>query len=216
MSPLPTHMRDRWKDRPEPARGQGTVYWHMLLGDNSQVRAAAAWAQEQLAEVSGLHLTPLRWLHATTLVAGPTGDISEEHREAMVAEVRRDLADVSSVAVTLGRVLWHPEAIMLGIEPQRALDPVQEAARRATRAAAGHDGQVNGTTSVWTPHVTVAYSTADQPAAPIIAALGRNVPRRKVEISALSLVVQWGREREWDWETVATIEFGNRALDGQR
>ncbi|MBB4931380.1 2'-5' RNA ligase [Lipingzhangella halophila] len=207
MSPLPTHMRDRWQDRAEPAPGQSTVYWHVLLGDDSQVRAAAAWAQEQLAGISGLHLTPLRWLHATTLVAGPTEEISEAHREAMVAEVRRELAHVSPVPVTLERVLWHPEAIMLGVEPQRALDPVQEAARRATRVATGRD-QVNEAQPVWTPHVTIAYSTTGQPAEPIIAVLGRRVPRHEVTVDALSLVVQWGPEREWSWEVVATVKLG--------
>ncbi|HUA27724.1 MAG TPA: TauD/TfdA family dioxygenase, partial [Streptosporangiaceae bacterium] len=54
-------------------------------------------------------------------------------------------------------------------------------------------------------HITVCYSTARQPAAPLIAALGENLPRCEVHVSALSLIIQRGPERLWDWTTVATV-----------
>jgi hypothetical protein len=45
------------------------------------------------------------------------------------------------------------------------------------------------------PHITICYSTADQPARPLIDALGLELPSRDVQISALQLVIQRGPER---------------------
>jgi hypothetical protein len=42
--------------------------------------------------------------------------------------------------------------------------------------------------------------TGTQPMAPIVAALGREVPRCDITVRALSLVIQWGPERLWNWQ----------------
>src|SRR5262249_43010279 len=121
------------------------------------------------------------------------------------------------IPVDLGTIRYHPRAIMLGVQPVRALEPVRAAVQRATGPVAA-----NGGVSRWVPHVTIAYSTVGQPAAPIIRALGMEVPTlgmevptlgmevpsRRVMIQSVSLVIQWGPERSWDWEPVGTIEFG--------
>jgi hypothetical protein len=109
--------------------------------------------------------------------------------------------------VTLGKVLYHPEAIMLAARPRDALIPVLDAARLATYEVTGQYGQP-GNRSPWTPHITVCYSTARQPAEPIISALGHDLPGCAVQISTASLVIQRGPERLWDWSSVATIQFG--------
>jgi hypothetical protein len=57
------------------------------------------------------------------------------------------------------------------------------------------------------PHVTICYSTASQPAAPIIDALGLELPSRQIQISELSLVVQHGPERDWNWTTIGTVRL---------
>jgi 2'-5' RNA ligase len=208
MSPFPTQMRDRWQNRAEPGPGQGTVYWHMLFHDHPEVRAAAKEAQERLSCFGGFHMTPERWLHMTTLIAGSTDQISSDQMKAMLSEAKETLSTVQPIPVTLGRVLYHPEAIMLGIQPERALDPILRAAQQATRKATRSDGTINGSLPSWTPHVTISYSTTQQPAEPIIAALGNELPSREVVISALSLVIQWGPERLWDWEPVGTVQLG--------
>ena len=58
------------------------------------------------------------------------------------------------------------------------------------------------------PHITVAYSTARQPAKPIIRALGGSLPERQVQLREVSLVNQRGLERDWDWNIEATVRFG--------
>jgi 2'-5' RNA ligase superfamily len=108
--------------------------------------------------------------------------------------------------VTLGKILYHPEAIVIAVRPGAAMDPVLEAVQTATRLAV--TGEATGKSQEWTPHVTVAYSTAVQPAGPIIAALGRELPSCQVTLNRIDLVVQEGPERLWNWRSIAEVPFG--------
>ena len=63
----------------------------------------------------------------------------------------------------------------------------------------------------WQPHATIAYSTAEQAAAPIIASLGKELRVTAALISAVSLVIQWGPERLWNWEPIGTVRFAEAA-----
>jgi 2'-5' RNA ligase len=207
MSGLPAEMTDRWQDRAEPAPGEGLIYWHMLVGHIPEVLALASDARRRLAPFAGLHFTPFAWLHMTVLIAGSASEISEEQIRQMSSAAGRLLADIPPVTVTVGKILYHPEAIMLAARPVEALVPVLEAAREATRAVTGNLGQP-GNGLRWAPHITIAYSTAKQSAKPIMTALGRSLPERKVQISTVSLVNQRGPERSWDWQPEATVRFG--------
>ena len=208
MSPIPTQMRNRWRDRAEPDLGHGKIYWHMLFHDQPEARATAKEAQARLSRFEGLHMTPEKWLHMTALIAGTTDQVSPDQMTTMLSEASQVLSRVHPIPVTLGRVMYHPEAIMLGIRPERALDPILEAVQQATRRATDSEGIINGSLPSWTPHMTVSYSTADQPSGPIVASLGKEVPGCEVVIRAVSLVIQWGPERLWDWEPVGTVQLG--------
>lgn len=67
---LPEEMTDRWARRRDPAPGERTVYWHVLMRDYSEVGDLAMQARDRLAPIPGLHMTPPEWLHMTVLVAG--------------------------------------------------------------------------------------------------------------------------------------------------
>lgn len=200
MSPLPTQMRDRWKNRGETPKGKGTVYWHMLMGGYPKVRSTAEQVQGQLAHFRGLHMTPLDWLHMTALVVGSTDDISQQQMQEMIEVASRSLANVAPLKVTLGHVLYHPEAIMLGVRPDGALDPILYAAQTATQEVLGQDGLTTSGPGAWVPHMTICYSTTEQAAEPLIERVGLKVPDCEVTIDALTLITQWGPERDWDWE----------------
>jgi hypothetical protein len=218
MSALPAQMIDRWQQRTEPAPGHGILYWHILLGDQPQVADLAQRAQQRLAGFSGLHMTPLKWLHITAMVAGPADDISDEDIKKMAAAATQALSDIQPVTVTLGEIWYHPEAIMLGVQSANALEPLRAAACAATRQVTGADIPAANSAG-WIPHVTVSYSMALQPAAPIIDALGRRLPGCEARIKTLSLVIQRGAERRWDWHPVAAIHLGAPPVytdDGRR
>ena len=208
MSPIPDETRDRWSNRAEPDSGKGAIYWHILFRDDPAVRATAREAQTRLASFRDFHMTPEEWLHATALVAGTTEDISSEALGLMLSEARRRLSSIQPVNATITRVLYHPEAILLGFTPEGALDPIHYAVRQATLTVTGRTGSVTGPTARWTPHITIAYSTGKQPMAPITVALGREVPRCDITVRAVSLVIQWGPERLWNWQPVGTANLG--------
>jgi 2'-5' RNA ligase len=206
MTALPTWMEDRWEHRADPAPGEGTVYWHMPMHDYPQVIDLVRHAQQRLAPFGSLHMTPLERLHMTTMVAGPADRFSGGQLDQMTSTAADLLSSMPPITVTLGRVLYHPEAIMLGVSPAKALTPIRNAALTATRLATGQDAP-HDDFERWIPHITVCYSTAHQPAAPLIAALGESLPRCDIQISAFSLMIQRGPERHWDWSTIATIRL---------
>jgi 2'-5' RNA ligase len=191
----------------------GTIYWHMLMSSYEEVRAVAQEVQEILSPFPGMLLTPPEWLHMTTLIAGSTIDIDRNQMDSMVSEAQQLLCKIEPVEIIIGRILYHPEAIMLGIEPSDTLLPILDATRSATRNVTGKVGSINGESRSWIPHITVSYSTAEQPAGPIIAALGRSVRPRNILIDSVSLVVQWGPERLWNWEPVGTAHLSARGIN---
>jgi hypothetical protein len=89
-------------------------------------------------------------------------------------------------------VLYHPEAIILAVEPVDTLHAIRRSIDSATSMVIGGEAD-EGATARWVPHMTVGYSTASQPADPIIAALGTSIPARRLVVEAVTLVVQWGR-----------------------
>ena len=52
-------MTDRWRNRPEPAPGEGVVSWHMLMRDYPEVVDLAARLGGGSQDSMALHMTPL-------------------------------------------------------------------------------------------------------------------------------------------------------------
>jgi 2'-5' RNA ligase len=203
VRPPPTRMRDRWADRPELPAGTTAVYWHVLLGADPAVQAAAADVRRALRDVAGMHLTPPEWLHLTVLLLGITDDLGSTPLAEVTADVADALRGLPPIEASVGRVRYLPEAIVLAVEPVPGLRAVHERVR--TAGARAFPGLPATSTEKWNPHVTVAYSTADQPTAPIIDRLGDRVPTRRFTVDAVSLVVQSGAERSWIWEPVGRV-----------
>jgi 2'-5' RNA ligase len=218
MIPFPKQLIDRWQNRPDAHPKHGMVYWHVLLGDHPQVRATTRIARERLSKFGGLHMTPLKWLHITTLIAGSTDEVTHDEMREMLKRAALSLSRTPRITVSLGDVLYHPEAIALKVQPDNALSPIFEVAQSATRAVIGREGVTETGFQSWSPHVTLCYSTRRQAAGPIIAALGKNLPSCEVTIDALNLVVQRGPERFWDWHPVgeARLSDGTATVHGTR
>jgi 2'-5' RNA ligase len=183
------------------------VCWHLLLGGHAEVQAAATDAREKLARFAGLHMTPPQWLHVTVLRAGTIGRITEGDMNQMIARARAALARTPPVTVTLRRVFYHPEAIALSVSPASVLAPFRAAARAATRGVPGADAAGDDREEEWAPHLTLCYSTTEQPAAPVIEALGKTLPARGVTIREMSLVVQQGPEALWNWRIAGSASL---------
>ncbi|GAA4628689.1 hypothetical protein GCM10023196_046090 [Actinoallomurus vinaceus] len=119
--------------------------------------------------------------------------------------------------VSLRKIIYHPEAIMVRVDPGDALQPLVEMLETATCEVTGKLSLRESKT--WMPHVTLCYSTTNQPAQPLIDALGYELPPCNATVSAVSLIVQEGAERRWDWHPVAEVRLGQAesvASRGQR
>lgn len=205
MSPFPVRFTGRW-DNGSRLSYRDAVCWHLLLGGHAEVREVAAAARRRLAGFGGLHMTPPQWLHVTILRVGTAGQVTQDDMNRMLARARTGLARTAPVTATLERVFYHPEAIALGVSPGSALAPVFAAALTATRDVLGADaGEVEG--GEWVPHLTLCYSTADQPAAPVIAQLGKTLPACEVTIGEMSLVIQDGAEDQWNWRVAGSARL---------
>lgn len=186
--------------------GQGRLYWHVLLGGDPAARSIVQEAHDRLAGLAGLDFVPHEFIHLTVLIAGYSHEITDHQVSVMAAEAQRRLAREKPVTVTLSRVLFHPEAVVLKARPGERLRSLLRVAQLATRAATGRDGVLAHDT--WIPHVTVAYSNADGPAEPIIDALGKELPARDVTIRSMHLVDQDGPETAWNWRLLAQLDLG--------
>ncbi len=205
---LPEQFTDRRRPRPGAPNFSNSVCWHLLLGNLKPVQAIAREAQQRLAGFPGLHMTPLRWLHATVLLAGRASDLPQADLDQMLAKARLELNGTPPTSVTLDRVVYHPAGIVLPLTPASALAPIFEAAQAATLEITGTPGVTSTPDPSWIPHVTLCYSTSQQPTAPIIAALGKSLPPREVTIDKLTLVVQQGSALSWDWRPIGTAYLG--------
>lgn len=207
MTPLPEQFADRW----DPARQQrrisyrDAVCWHLLLGAAPGLRAVVADVQERLCRFGGFHPVPMRWLHMTVLRAGTAEGIPADRRAVMLGKARAAVAGIEPPSVTVEQILYHSEAVTLKVSPPDALVPLRAAVAAVTAEVTGTD-PVAGET-VWTPHLTVGYSTGEQPAVPVIAELGRSVPPCTVTVRQISLVVQNGAEDMWDWHVAGSVDL---------
>lgn len=200
MSPLPIQMADHWSLRP----GRTIYHWHILFHDQPAIHALVRMVQRKLEGLPNLDIVPSAWLHLTTLVVGIADEVTREQVGLIVTDARRRLAGVAPIPVTVCRIFYHPEAVVLPVEPLDALTPVLDAVRAATLTA-GCQGRTD--TDPWLPHISVAYSNAARPAAPIIAALGRRLPDTKVTIGSASLVAQSRVGHSWQWELIAEVDL---------
>jgi 2'-5' RNA ligase len=198
-------MENHWLLPPDTDPGRARLMWFIRVGNCPQVAELAQLGQQRLDGLDGLDLVPRQWLHITTLIAGYADQITPDQVAVMVGQARRLLAGTPPVTITLGRVWYHPRAVMLAVGPPGALDPVLRAAQQATRTATGHDGELH--TQHWAPHITLAYSNTAGPAGPVIGALGRELPGRHALVIAISLVSQ-APDQLWVWDLVTDVPFG--------
>lgn len=187
MSPIPAQMTSHWWQRPGRRPGREQYHWHILFHGQPEVHELVAAAQAKIAGLPGLDLVPIPWLHMTTYVVGFADEVADSAVEEMTADARRRLSTIPPVQISLGRVGYATEAIVLVAEPRSALTPVLDAVSEAARAG-GCEGHTD--TDPWLPHVSIAYSSTSIPTAPIIAALGRRLPRTDITIGSISLVAQ--------------------------
>lgn len=202
----PEIMRNHWWWRPGWSVGKRFYTWHLTFEGQDDVHRLAAAYRDGLADVDGLTLIPDRWLHLTMQGVGFVEDVSDKTAHEVATAAGTRLRKVPAFDLTIGPGVLDPEAILLNVQPD---NPVR-AVRGAIRAGiADVLGEVPERADGFTPHVSVAYSAGDGPAAPIAAALdGLDVPPATARITSAELIVLHRDNLMYEWETFAQVPLG--------
>ena len=179
-------MREHWW-RPGWRPGRRMHAWHVTFRDQPAVQDLAARSQAVLRDVPWLELVPGPWLHLTMQGIGFSDEVSGDDLAAITAAARSRLAAVPPAAVTIGPARVLEEGIACDARPAAALSPVRDAVRAAI-------GDVWGAARVpgeadWWPHVSLAYASADGPAAPAEAAFARFDEAAAITITQIQLIL---------------------------
>jgi 2'-5' RNA ligase len=206
VSPLPERMTDHWWWRPGVRPGRRLLVWHILLDDQPGIRDIVRQCQAKLTGSDGLDLVPAQWLHLTTQIVGFADEIPQTEIDAMVGGAAARLATTAPIQVEVGKVWFHSEAVMLGIQPPRALDPVRGAIREAVAEAVSAHQLADEPD--WAPHISLAYSNDAGPAASIIAALKPPPAPRLMTVHRVHLVAQERAGHLYRWDCLAPAAVG--------
>jgi 2'-5' RNA ligase len=199
-------MRDHWWWRPGWRPGRRRYAWHVTFEDVAAVQDLAAAARARLAGVAGVDPVPGRWLHLTTQDVGFTDEVTDVDLAAITGAVSARLAAVEPVSVTIGPARVADEGILCWVGPDGALTPMRDAIRAAIAEVWGPQRVPDGPD--WAPHVSIAYSCADGPAAVFEAALGGSGAVAAMTVDAVRLI-RLGRDQHvYEWETLARVPLG--------
>ncbi|MGE7439939.1 2'-5' RNA ligase family protein [Kitasatospora sp. NPDC001175] len=206
MTDTPERMADHWWWRPGWSVGRRFYTWHLTFADAPDVHQLAADYRHALADVAGLDLIPDPWLHLTMQGIGFVGEVSESEARAIAAAAAVHLAKVPAFDLALGPAIVTPEALLLKASPSAKVDAV----RTAIRAGIGDLwSKVPEAADGFRPHVSVAYSNANGPAAPAAAALETVTSYPATfRVATAELIVLHRDRRMYEWEPLVSVPLG--------
>ncbi|MFG2811997.1 2'-5' RNA ligase family protein [Streptomyces sp. NPDC048410] len=200
-------LRNHWWWRPGWSVGRRFYTWHLTWEGQDDVHRLAAEYRDALAPFAGeLTLIPDRWLHLTMQGIGFVGEVAERDVRAVADAASERLAAVPAFDVRVGPHVLAPEAILLPAHPAGPVTEVREAIRGAIGDVL-HD--VPEKPTGFRPHVSVAYSASDGPAAPVQEALAaREFTPAQARVTSAELIVIHRDNEMYEWETFASVPLG--------
>ena len=199
-------MADHWWWRPGWQPGSRFLTWHLTFENAPDVHRIAAEYRRILHGLPALDLVPDPWLHLTMQGLGFAQDVADGDVAAIVEAARLRLAHIPAFEISFDRPAVTPEAIRWEAAPG---EPVA-AVRSAIRAAIGDVWpEVPERGDGFGPHISIAYSSSDGPAAPVLAAIG-SVPSAPAtaRITHADLILLNRDHRMYEWESVASVQLG--------
>ncbi len=207
MTTQPRSMRNHWWWRPRWGVGRRFYTWHITFQGQHDVHRLAAEYRTVLAPLGpSLTLIPDQWLHLTMQGINFIDEVAESDVRAILEAARAQLAAVPTFDLQLGPEVIDPEAVLLPAHPS---EPVQ-AVRDAVRTAIGDVlGEVPESADGFRPHMSIAYSAADGPTAPISKALATLDTRpAHARITTAELIVIHRDNFMYQWEPYASVPLG--------
>jgi 2'-5' RNA ligase len=197
-------MRDHWWWRPGWQVGRSMYTWHMTFDGQDALHELTERYQSALTPLPGLDIIPLKWLHLTMQGVGFTDEVQSQDLTEIVSKARKRLATRRPVTFEAGTLIVDPEAVMFPVAPADELRRVRADIRAAITDVWGA-GRVPDAPE-WTPHVSIAYSNAEGPAAPLLDALTSVTPDvAEVTLRSVQLIRLDRDTRVYKWETVESV-----------
>lgn len=162
-------VRDHWWWRPGWGPGRRFYTWHLTFDNQPALHRLVHDYQERLSGFSALRPVPAEWLHLTMQGLGFTDEVTDDEVTAVVAAARKRIVDLSRLTLTFGPAVAFAEAIVVPPTPAEDVARVRTTLRAAIADVRGDDSCPSQ--PVASARTSAAYSTAEQPAEPIIGAL---------------------------------------------
>jgi 2'-5' RNA ligase len=201
-------MRDHWWWRPGWWVGRSFYTWHVTFDDQPAVHQLAGDYAPMLEDLPTLDPIPVRWLHLTMQGIGFTDDVDRADVDAIVAAARDRCAELAPFTITLGPAQVDPESLMLPVRPAEPVARLRSTIRAAIADVWGA-GNVPEDPDDFRPHVSLAYSNAAGPAAPIAQRLtARLVTSAETTVRRATLIDLNRDHRVYQWNDIARAELG--------
>jgi 2'-5' RNA ligase len=205
-----TDVRDHWWWRPGWRPGRRFFTFHVIFADQPEVQALAASARTRLAGLPGLDLVPAQWLHLTMQGIGFSDEVADDDLAKIIAAAREQLAAVPPVTVRIGPVVVADEGVACWAGPAGTLDPMRDAVRAAIGDVWGTDRVLEA--AAWTPHVSVAYASADGPGDQFETALNGLDDVAEATLRAADLIKLGRDQHVYEWESLERFPLGGLQL----
>ncbi|WP_405620042.1 2'-5' RNA ligase family protein [Streptomyces sp. NBC_01508] len=201
-------MHDHWWWRPGWHVGQRAYTWHITFEGQEKLHEIARQYQGALSSTPNLDPIPLEWLHLTMQGVGFLGEIGEEEIERVIEEARLRLAELGTLDLAFGPAIVADEAIVLPAKPEGAVESLRKALRRGISDVLGNE-RLSEDPERFRPHVSVAYSSGDHDARPLIDLLERNLAQPvTIPVPNASLIAIHRDHRVYQWHIVEQVPIG--------
>jgi 2'-5' RNA ligase len=199
-----TCLTNHW-DRPGWPAGRRAYFWYLTFSESAPLRSMAARCQDVLAAKT-LDPIPLADLHMTIDPIGPEEEFTSSQISAIGRTARQACQSFPKIDLSIGPLAGSDGAIRFSATPQQ---PIFELRKLLRSAVTDCVPSTMFTTKEFRPHVGIAYSNSNMPAAPIIRMVKslRNIPTVPLRVSEASLVLLERRERAWAWTTAERVPF---------
>ncbi|MFJ8582062.1 2'-5' RNA ligase family protein [Micromonospora sp. NPDC093277] len=207
--PHATTIRNHWYWRPGWGIGSRFYTWHITFDGQPEVEHLADRYRSLLSQQPSLDVIPNQWLHLTMQGIGFVQDVATDDADAIVAAARARCAQLTPFNLTIGAPHVDPESIQIAVDPIEPVRQLRNAIRAAIADVWGHD-RVPEPAEPYNPHLSLAYTNTDGPAAPLVEVLSSASDlSANAEIDSCQLIVLNRDQGMYVWEPYATVMLGS-------
>jgi len=162
-----------------------------------------------------LDVVPVQWLHLTMQSIGAADRIAPNDVRRIGEAAQTGCAAIAPFDIRIGRVVVHPEAVVMLATPLEPILRLRRSLRDAIASVRPADAVLNvegDDSEGFIPHVTLAYSRSDGMADSIIEAIRIDKRSVDVRVTDAQLLLVERQIGEYRWSTISTASLiGSRA-----